>query len=113
MPTSRNYDENGRLTSSDEPATSFDSFLQGLDEDYDKRKESRKATVKKTPSQVQLVNIPQAPAPGPLTLEGPIAYRDQNKKKTTKKEQPPPPASAQNDSQDNDFEMVYDEDEAW
>ena len=122
MPSLHNYDENGLIdpsTSQNKRVTTFDSFMQGLDDEYDKRKEMKKqpAPARKS-AESKKVPALRAPPPAPLTLEGPIAYRDQQKKKSKKKKSPvkenkrPVIVSSSSDD-DEPSQMVYDEDEAW
>lgn len=105
MPTLRNYDENG------EKLTSFDSFMQELDEEYEKRKTKTTLTRKSSESKKETKVKPKVP----LTLDGPINYRDQqNKKKKTKVPVVKPPSpSGSSDDEEEEEEIVYDEDEAW
>lgn len=121
MPTLRNYDENGVLrttTDQNERLTSFDSFMQSLDEEYDKRKQAKSKPIEKKPAEIKKLARP----PSPLTLDGPIEYRDQKLKKNAKtktKSKPKPKpviisSSSEDENGDNDQrQMVYDEDEAW
>ena len=56
MPTLRNYDENGLLkstTDQNERLTSFDSFMQGLDQDYDKRKQLKNKPIQRKSSEIK------------------------------------------------------------
>ena len=125
MPTLRNYDENGILkstTDQSERLTSFDSFMQELDDDYDKRKQQKAKPIQKKPSEVQKTTT--AP-PEPLTLDGPIEYRDKKlkkkpapmKKAKAKPQKKPAIISSSSDDDENGetnpSQMVYDEDEAW
>jgi hypothetical protein len=126
MPTLRHYDDNGLLepaTTQNERLTSFDSFMQGLDEDYDQRKQIKTKTIQRKSSEVKKTTAPPPP-PAPLTLDGPIEYRDKKEKK--KKAPPPPPlikkvipkkrpvlSSSSEDEGGDPSKMVYDEDEAW
>jgi len=106
IPTMKNYDENG------EKLTSFDSFMQGLDDEYDKRKTKPTTLTRKSSETKKETKTPEVP----LTLDGPIAYRDQQKKKAAAAARPPSPSSSSSSSEDNEEEeeeMVYDEDEAW
>jgi hypothetical protein len=117
MPSQRHYDDAGRLTSTtteQERVTSFDSFMEDLDKDYDKRKvksQSKKATEIKTTSQKSV--------PAPLTLDGPIVYRDQqkktkkNKSKTSTAQVHTTASLADENNVEQPHEMIYDEDEAW
>ena len=128
MPSLHNYDENGLIkpsTSQNERVTTFDSFMQGLDDEYEKRKEMKKQPPPARKSAESKKVLPsRALPPAPLTLEGPIAYRDQQQtKKTTKpvpkKKSPvkenkrPVIVSSSSDDDDEPSQMVYDEDEAW
>lgn len=135
MPTLRDYDANGILkptTESNEPLTSFDSFMQELDQEYDKRKQAKAKSIQKKPSDSKKTTTAPtlAPPPAPLTLDGPIQYRDRRtKKKSTpiKKAKAKPQAQAKkkpvviasSSSEDDEQgetdpnKMVYDEDEAW
>jgi hypothetical protein len=127
MPTLRNYDENGLLkstTDQNERLTSFDSFMQGLDQDYDKRKQLKTKPIERKSSEIKKTTT--APPPVPLTLDGPIEYRDKQIKKKLlpiKKAKPKPKPKKQivlsSSSSDDErgetdpSQMVYDEDEAW
>jgi hypothetical protein len=127
MPTLRNYDENGLLkstTDQNERLTSFDSFMQGLDQDYDKRKQLKTKPIERKSSEIKKTTT--APPPVPLTLDGPIEYRDkQIKKKPSpiKKAKPKSKpkkqtvlSSSSSDDERGEIDpskMVYDEDEAW
>jgi len=129
MPTLRNYDENGILKSTidqNERLTSFDSFMQGLDEEYDQRKQLKNKPIQKKPLETKKMNPAPPPPPSPLTLDGPIQYRDKKVKKKPSpikkaKVQPkkkPVTISSSSSSDDEGGEtdpskMVYDEDEAW
>ncbi|CAF3418965.1 unnamed protein product [Rotaria socialis] len=121
MPTLRNYDENGLLkstTDQDEPLTSFDSFMQSLDDEYDVRKQSKNKTVKKKPAETKKTTVEPST---PLTLDGPIQYRDKKPKKKSspikqKKTQTKKQTVISSSSSDEETEpsnMVYDEDNAW
>lgn len=121
MPTTKNYDENGQIRNSGERISSFDTFLQSLDDDYDKRrKEVKKKSTQKPNSEKKTNQIEPAQ---PLSLDGPIVYRDQRKKTSKSKKAPVQPAipvvqdKNKNDSEEEKDqekeEMVYDEDEAW
>lgn len=135
MPTLQNYDENGVLkpstttTTGGERLTSFDSFMQGLDQEYDQRKQSKPKPIQRKSSEIKRTTTAPPPRPpSPLTLDGPIQYLDKKvKKKSTpikKKPKPKPkkkPVVLSSDDDDDDEEggetdpskMVYDEDEAW
>ena len=134
MPTLRDYDANGILkptTESNEPSTSFDSFMQELDQEYDKRKQAKAKPIQKKPSDTRkTTTAPPPPPPTPLTLDGPIQYRDQRKKKqkspvkkTKSKPEVQPKkkpvvilsSSSEDDEQGetDPSKMIYDEDEAW
>ena len=137
MPTLRDYDANGILKSTTEPngerLTSFDSFMQELDEEYDKRKQAKVKSIQKKPSNAKKTTTAPTPVPppAPLTLDGPIRYRDTRTKKKpthTKKAQPKakspgkkkkPVAPSSSSSEDDErgetdpSQIVYDEDEAW
>lgn len=133
MPTLRDYDANGILkatTESNERLTSFDSFMQELDQEYDKRKQPKAKPIQKKPSDTRKTTI-APPPPAPLTLDGPIRYLDQKKKKKQKQPlkktkpksetQPKkkPVVISSSSSEDDEqgetdpSKMVYDEDEAW
>ena len=127
MPTLRNYDENGLLksaTEQNERLTSFDLFMQELDDEYDKRQRAKNKTIQnKLPEEKQITAT--APKPStPLTLDGPIEYRDKKKKqsssiKKTKSQQSKKriilsSSSSENENEEIDSsQMIYDEDEAW
>jgi hypothetical protein len=129
MPTLRNYDDNGILkstTDQNERLTSFDSFMQGLDQEYDQRKQSKNKSNQRKPSEIKKTITVPPPPPSPLTLDGPIQYLDKKiKKKSTpiKKAKPKPkkqPVIISSSSSDEDeggetdpSKMIYDEDEAW
>ncbi|CAF1219120.1 unnamed protein product [Adineta steineri] len=133
MPTLRNYDENGLIkptTDQNERLTSFDSFMQGLDQDYDKRKQLKNKPIERKSSESKKTTTAPPPPQVSLTLDGPIEYRD---KKIKKKPAPPPPpvkkvktkakpqkrpvlssSSSEDEEKETDpSKMVYDEDEAW
>ncbi|CAF5049834.1 unnamed protein product, partial [Rotaria magnacalcarata] len=121
MPTLRNYDENGLLkltTDQDEPLTSFDSFMQSLDDEYDVRKRSKNRAVEKKPAETKK---PAVEPSTPLTLDGPIQYRDKKLKKKSspiKKIETQPKkqtviSSSSSDEETEPSNMVYDEDNAW
>lgn len=123
MPTEQNYDENGLLrttTDQNERLTSFDSFMQSLDNEYDKRKQLKNKTVEKKPVEKKTTtDEPKQPA-ALLTLDGPIEYRDKKSKKKlspTKKSKVKKPVIKSSSSSDNEemeqSNMVYDEDNAW
>ena len=123
MPSLQNYDENGLIksnTSQNERVTTFDSFMQGLDDEYDKRKELKsKPPVRKSAESKKTTPPPRPALPAaPLTLEGPIVYRDHQEKKKKKKQSPvketkrPVVVPSSSDDEDSS-QMVYDEDEAW
>jgi len=127
MPTLRNYDENGLLkstTDQNERLTSFDSFMQGLDQDYDKRKQLKTKPIERKSSEIKKTTT--APPPVPLTLDGPIEYRDKQIKKklppikkSKPKSKPKKQTVLSSSSSDDErgetdpSKMVYDEDEAW
>ncbi|CAF4843808.1 unnamed protein product [Rotaria sp. Silwood1] len=135
MPTQHNYDENGLLKSTidqNERLTSFDSFMQSLDHEYDKRKQLKNKIIEKKPSEVQKTTTTDSSAfpSTPLTLDGPIEYRDKKVKKkpspikktktkakkatTTKKPLVISSSSSDDDNEETDpSKMVYDEDNAW
>ncbi|CAF1305426.1 unnamed protein product [Rotaria sp. Silwood1] len=131
MPTQHNYDENGLLKSTidqNERLTSFDSFMQSLDHEYDKRKQLKNKIIEKKPSEVQKTTTTDSSAfpSTPLTLDGPIEYRDKKVKKkpspikktktktTTKKPLVINSLSSDDDNEETDpSKMVYDEDNAW
>jgi hypothetical protein len=129
MPTLRNYDENGILKSTidqNERLTSFDSFMQGLDQEYDQRKQLKTKPIQKKPLETKKMNPTPPPPPIPLTLDGPIQYRDKKlkkkpspiKKAKVKPKKKPVISSSSSDDDDERGEtdpskMVYDEDEAW
>lgn len=132
MPTLRNYDENGIIkstttTNQNQRLTSFDSFMEGLDQEYDERKQLKNKSIQRKPSETRKTTTSAPPPPpSPLTLDGPIQYLDKKiKKKPTpiKKAKPKPQKKPVIISSDDDDEeeggetdpskMVYDEDEAW
>jgi hypothetical protein len=128
MPSLRNYDENGILkTTTDQNTrlTSFDSFMQGLDQEYDQRKQLKNKPIQRKSSETRkAIAVPPPPPPAPLTLDGPIQYRDKKIKKKPspiKKAKPKKQPVVISSSSDDDDErgetdpskMVYDEDEAW
>ncbi|CAF0958851.1 unnamed protein product [Didymodactylos carnosus] len=119
MPTIQNYDENGTATeaassSNKERLTEFDTYMMGLDEEYDGRK-------KKNDKQQQLKNLSKtastittAPASAPLSLDGPVLYRDvvlKNKKQKEMKNSAPKKRSRKAASSTDEDEMEYNEDE--
>jgi len=127
MPTLRNYDENGLLkstTDQNERLTSFDSFMQELDQEYDKRKQLKTKPIERKSSEIKKTTT--APPPVPLTLDGPIEYRDKQIKKklppikkSKPKSKPKKQTVLSSSSSDDErgetdpSKMVYDEDEAW
>jgi hypothetical protein len=131
MPTLRNYDENGILkstTDQNESLTSFDSLMQELDDEYDKRQQLKSKPIQKKPPEVRKTTTAPPPPPAPLTLDGPIQYRDKNMKKKPapiKQAKPKPKkkpviisSSSSSDGEGGGGEtdpskIVYDEDEAW
>jgi hypothetical protein len=128
MPTLRNYDDNGLLkstTDQNERLTSFDSFMQGLDQEYDQRKQFRNKPIQRKPSETKKPTTAPPPPPSPLTLDGPIEYRDKKVKKKPlpkiKKAKAKPKkrvvlssSSSEGEGGETDpSKMVYDEDEAW
>ncbi|CAF1423979.1 unnamed protein product [Rotaria sordida] len=128
MPTLRNYDENGLLkltTDQNERLTSFDSFMQSLDHEYDKRKQLKNKTIEKKSTEIKKTTTTSVPPSTSLTLDGPIEYRDKKIKKkpstikktqtkTSTKKQPVLSSSSDDENEETDpNKMVYDEDNAW
>lgn len=138
MPTLRDYDENGLIKPSNdqkERVTSFDSFMENLDNEYEARKQAKNQATQRKSAETKKTTAPAPIASAPLTLDGPIQYRDKQIKKkptssaakpkpevkTKAKPKPKKPAVLSSSSDDDDDEggetdpskMVYDEDEAW
>ena len=86
--------------------------MQGLDDEYDRRK-SKPTLTKKTSDTKKEKKSAAATPKAPLTLDGPIAYRDQTKKKTKAPAVVKPPSPSGSSDEEDEEEMIYDEDEAW
>ena len=138
IPTLHNYDDNGILlkattNQNEERLTSFDSFMQSLDDEYDKRRRVKSRSTQKKVDEVKKITATTSTTTTcqnestALTLDGPIEYRDnklKKKLKPLKKVKAKPKVSKKkpiltSSSSDDDAEvidssqMVYDEDEAW